>query len=406
MSIPCTRRRIAALSLSVMAVTGVGLAAPVATAAPLPAVTMSAQATGATLTAGSQLTAGQSITSPSGLVTLIMQTDGNLVVYGAGGVLWHAGTTGNAGARFVLQQDGNAVVYAANNTALWSSGTATKGGQSLTIQDDGNLVLRNGTGATVWATYQAFARLMAGRSLVAGQYLTSPDFTQRLVIQGDGNLVVYKGGVAGWSSGSGRSTQDPATKLVMQTDGNAVIYRGSTALWWTKTAGTNNTLRLQNGGVVEVVNSSGAVVWSSTGVAPARQRALTRAAHWLTAWNGGPVPYSQSAYFEGYRRDCSGFVSMALELWKPGPNTVGLTDSSLTRRITLGELKPGDLLIDAIGTNTTRHVVMFEKWTDSSHTRYWAYEQRGSYGTTHRTLTYGLNSGSEYKPYRPVKFGD
>ncbi|GAA3177821.1 hypothetical protein GCM10010451_28510 [Streptomyces virens] len=139
-----------------------------------------------------------------------------------------------------------------------------------------------------------------------------------------------------------------------------------------------------------------------------RAEVLRRAAKWLTANNGGPVPYSQSkVWSDGYRQDCSGYVSMTLGLWKPGPNTVGLAgDRSLTTPIRLGSLKPGDLLIDASGSNTTRHVVIFEKWTDSSRTSYWAYEQRGTYGTTHRKLSYGLNAGSEYKPYRPVNISD
>ncbi|MTE18897.1 hypothetical protein F0L17_07070 [Streptomyces sp. TRM43335] len=136
------------------------------------------------------------------------------------------------------------------------------------------------------------------------------------------------------------------------------------------------------------------------------QEMLNRAATWLTAYNGGPVPYSQTATWGGYRTDCSGYVSMALGLWKPGPNTVGLaTDRSLTTPIRVSDLRAGDLLIDAEGTNTTRHVVIFEKWANSSRTAYWAYEQRGTYGTTHRTLGYGLTAGSEYKPYRPVKLG-
>lgn len=136
------------------------------------------------------------------------------------------------------------------------------------------------------------------------------------------------------------------------------------------------------------------------------QEMLSRAATWLTANNGGPVPYSQTRTWGGYRTDCSGYVSMALGLWKPGPNTVGLaTTRSITTPIRVSDLRPGDLLIDAEGTNTTRHVVIFEKWADSSRTSYWAYEQRGTYGTTHRILSYGLNAGSEYKPYRPVKLG-
>ncbi|MCP9953398.1 NlpC/P60 family protein [Actinomadura madurae] len=114
------------------------------------------------------------------------------------------------------------------------------------------------------------------------------------------------------------------------------------------------------------------------------------------------MPYSQVRTHEGYRADCSGFVSMALGLPKPGQNTVGLTSSKYTKRIKMSELKKGDLVMDAEGTNTTRHVVIFEKWANSKHTAYWAFEQRGRYGTDYRTRDYGLDSGSEYKAYRPT----
>jgi hypothetical protein len=122
------------------------------------------------------------------------------------------------------------------------------------------------------------------------------------------------------------------------------------------------------------------------------------------SWRPGTderVRYSQTNSYQGYRTDCSGYVAMTLGLAKPGPNTVGLTSSRYTERIKMSELKKGDLVMDAQGTNTTRHVVIFEKWANDDHTSYWAYEQRGRYGTDYRTRDYGLNAGSEYKAYRP-----
>jgi hypothetical protein len=115
------------------------------------------------------------------------------------------------------------------------------------------------------------------------------------------------------------------------------------------------------------------------------------------------VPYSQAKTHNGYRTDCSGYASMALQLGKPGLNTVGLAKSSVTTRISMSALRQGDLVIDATGTSNTRHVVIFEKWANSAHTSYWEYEQRGSYGTDHRTRNYGLTSGSQYHAYRPKK---
>lgn len=131
-----------------------------------------------------------------------------------------------------------------------------------------------------------------------------------------------------------------------------------------------------------------------------RDQVIARAKTWHPH-TSSRVPYSQSKTHGGYRTDCSGYASMTLRLPKPGPNTVGLASSKYSTRIKMSQLKKGDLIIDAIGSNTTRHVVIFEKWTSSKHTAYWAYEQRGGYGTDHRTRTYGLSSGSQYKAYRP-----
>ncbi|GGQ02528.1 hypothetical protein BKA00_004338 [Actinomadura coerulea] len=133
----------------------------------------------------------------------------------------------------------------------------------------------------------------------------------------------------------------------------------------------------------------------------ARSKVVARARTWHPH-TGQRVPYSQTSTHNGYRTDCSGYVSMALGLPKPGTNTVGLTSSRYTERIEMSELKKGDLVMDALGSNTTRHVVIFEKWADKEHSSYWAYEQRGRYGTDHRTLDYGLSSGDEYKAYRPT----
>ncbi|MEV6329919.1 peptidoglycan-binding protein [Streptomyces sp. NPDC051909] len=140
-----------------------------------------------------------------------------------------------------------------------------------------------------------------------------------------------------------------------------------------------------------------------------RDTMINRARTWLTANNGGPVPYSmERVWKDGYRQDCSGFVSMALGLGRPGLNTVGLADSRngvTTRLGSVSQLQKGDLLIDhRTDDGDFRHVVIFEKWANASHSAYWAYEQRGTYGTTHRQLRYGIGNDN-YDPFRPVKLG-
>ncbi|MEU5880918.1 hypothetical protein [Spirillospora sp. NPDC047279] len=131
-----------------------------------------------------------------------------------------------------------------------------------------------------------------------------------------------------------------------------------------------------------------------------RAQVISRAKTWHPH-TSKRVRYSQNRTHGGYRTDCSGYASMTLRLPKPGPNTVGLASKTYSTRIKMSQLKKGDLVIDAIGSNTTRHVVIFEKWANSKHTAYWAYEQRGGYGTDYRKRTYGLAKGSQYKAHRP-----
>ncbi|WP_154697725.1 C40 family peptidase [Lentzea guizhouensis] len=131
-----------------------------------------------------------------------------------------------------------------------------------------------------------------------------------------------------------------------------------------------------------------------------RQDLIARAKTWLTANNGGPVPYSQELFWgtEKYRQDCSGYVSMAARIGAPGERTVELHDYFSTKLNSMNDLRWGDIVVDPVGTRTTRHVVIFDKWADPYKTAYWAYEQRNTYGTSHRVLKYGLTPGDGYVP--------
>ncbi|MGW5348577.1 hypothetical protein [Streptomyces sp. NPDC004050] len=135
-----------------------------------------------------------------------------------------------------------------------------------------------------------------------------------------------------------------------------------------------------------------------------RAEVLARAKTWLTADNGRPVPYSQTKRWkDGYRQDCSGYVSMALGLPKPGPNTVSLKDDGFTRRIAMKDLVPGDLVLKADSKSADRrHVVIFDGWADSAHTVYASYEQAGGAGTRWKRHSYGVNGRDGYHAYRPV----
>lgn len=99
------------------------------------------------LNPGHALTVGQSLTSPNGRAQLIMQSDGNLVLYDMSNhaALWGSLTNGKGGVRAEMQPDGNFVVYTSNYHPLWASGTDKHPGAYLAVQDDGNVVAYAGT---------------------------------------------------------------------------------------------------------------------------------------------------------------------------------------------------------------------------------------------------------------------
>ncbi|MHB9753597.1 peptidoglycan-binding protein [Streptomyces sp. BYX5S] len=102
-----------------------------------------------------------------------------------------------------------------------------------------------------------------------------------------------------------------------------------------------------------------------------RAAILDRARTWIAA----KVPYSMNKYWnDGYRQDCSGFVSMAWGL--PGNEWTGSLAQYGTR-ITKAQLQPGDILLFHNPSDPEKgsHVTIFAGWTDSSRTHYMAYEQ-------------------------------
>ena len=80
-------------------------------------------------------------------------------------------------------------------------------------------------------------------------------------------------------------------------------------------------------------------------------------------WVDKHVPYNQGGSHDGYRTDCSGFVSMCWELSKPGLTTQ--TMHTVSHSITKSELLEGDAIICE-----STHVLLFEKWSDSSKTHF------------------------------------
>lgn len=98
------------------------------------------------LDVGQALNQNQGVKSCDGRSQLLMQGDGNLVVYLNGKPVWASNTAGSVAIQTVMQGDGNLVIYGAGGKALWSSSTQGHDGAFARIDDDGILSVVDQTG--------------------------------------------------------------------------------------------------------------------------------------------------------------------------------------------------------------------------------------------------------------------
>jgi hypothetical protein len=212
--------------------------------------------------AGEAVTSAQPLESQNGQYSVVVQSDGNVVIYGPGGATWSTGTFGSAGSYFVLQSDGNVVLYGPAGTVDWSAHTAGLGGTELVVQNDGNLVLYGPHGAVWSALYGYAGTFFQGQSLVTGESLTSPNGMCQAVLQSDGNFVGYCSGHVFWSTGTFGSH---AVVFAFQSDANLVLYGPpGHADWASSTRGSGGTrLAMQNDGNLVLYGSGGGAIWSA-----------------------------------------------------------------------------------------------------------------------------------------------
>lgn len=127
-----------------------------------------------------------------------------------------------------------------------------------------------------------------------------------------------------------------------------------------------------------------------------RAEIINRAKTWVAA----QVPYSMEKYWsDGYRQDCSGYISM---VWNLRSNEWTGSLDRFADPIDRTELQPGDILLFHNPANPTRgsHVTIFGGWTDYTHTSYIAYEQTKPRTRKQATpLAYWENS-DRYLAYR------
>jgi hypothetical protein len=213
--------------------------------------------------------------------SFLWMKDGDLVLIRDSVKVWAANTTD--GQHLIMEGTGNLVLYSDAGSAVWSSNTYGPGA-TLFLQDDGNLVVQTNKDplpasppfplqpGVLWATNTAPPPAPGGCGAVFGNEGLGPndsiwscDGRFQLVMQGDGNLVLYQGGIAGgtaiWATGTDGKA---GYGMWMQNDGNFVLYSETQALWASNTDGTPGSyLRIQDDGNLVVYAAAGNPLWAS-----------------------------------------------------------------------------------------------------------------------------------------------
>ena len=265
-------------------------------------------------------------TNGKGGIRLKLQTDGNLVLRTrSGSAVWSSKTSRSGGSRLAMQGDGNLVLYTNSGRAVWATETVQaepadtikpvitlNGGASISLSQgdsftdpgatatdnkDGNISNRiQVTGSvntsspgtyelrynvsdaagnaadTLTRTVQVIAvsndTLEPNTELRVNQRLTSANGSHYLIMQGDGNLVLYSSSArALWATGTNGSG---AVRARFQGDGNLVLRNNAgSAVWSSKTAGSGAVrLTVVNEGNVFLLNAAGNVVWQAIDTTP------------------------------------------------------------------------------------------------------------------------------------------
>ena len=262
---------------------------------------------GNTMYESEALQPGAFLLSPNHQFELIMQPDGNLVLYNAGKEASWSSQTSGPGNYVVMQPEGNLVVYNEAKVAQQATGTWGFSGAYLQLQDDGNLVVyQDGHPIWDWGTGYVGDELNQWK-LEPGAYLLSLNHEYELIMQADGNLVLYKGAVTCATSCSGDALWNSETEghdgayVAMQADGNLVIYYNGAAIWSTNTSGfAGATLKVQNDNNL-VIYQGGTAIWDwrsgrLSGGGQSEGQAIVAAAQAIQGESYPQQPFSSAKY--------------------------------------------------------------------------------------------------------------
>jgi outer membrane protein assembly factor BamB len=206
-------------------------------------------------------------TSPDGVFTATVQSNGNFGVYNKTNAIWNSGTSGKGTAPYCLKikASGNLVLLDKTMNTLWASKSSDRGLPpfSLEMQNDGNLVLYDRARLAIWSSkFSGDGDCLLERK--------SPNLRYRAVVQDDGNFVVYDNDNAIWNSETSRKGPKPYC-LKIKASGNLVLLDSTTneLIWESKPIVLDQgippySLNMQDvDGNLVLKDSRGIATWSS-----------------------------------------------------------------------------------------------------------------------------------------------
>lgn len=114
------------------------------------------------------------------------------------------------------------------------------------------------------------------------------------------------------------------------------------------------------------------------------------------SWVDDRVMYSQVERHQGYRKDCSGLISMAWDLKNTKPGLVTWTLDERSHEIAWQDLRPGDALVVP-----HHHAFLFAGWANEAHTQMCAIEEY-DYGHP-AEITLRSRADAKQTGYQPIR---
>ena len=232
----------------------------------------------------SYLLPNSNIASANHMTYLVMQTNGDLVLYYVNNILWHSNTYNSPGAFLAIQNNGNLVVYDSNGHLVWESGTANAGSPPYALMVyDSYFELTDKNGRKIWnSIYEIlYIDFIKGSSITSPSYLLprqavlSSSNQTMLIMQNNGDLALYQNQEdLQWSTGyqsrnilwHSNTYNSPNAYFGVQNDGNLVVYNSNDDLQWnsgTSRIGSSPYTITVYDSYFELTDKNGRKVWNN-----------------------------------------------------------------------------------------------------------------------------------------------